>query len=105
MNYRTSILDLEVASAALVSAAGLMRSNGFVWHIAGAAFDAVVDADLTHRAERFVIKSGDTQRGKQFFVEPSQIFEMRCERGQFQSVVSQQEFLIACIPQPREPAL
>ncbi len=81
-----------------------MRANRFVWYVAGTAFDAVVDADLAHRAERFVVKSGDTQRGQQFFVEPSQIFEMRCERWQLQTVVGQQKLLVARIPKPREAA-
>jgi hypothetical protein len=58
-----------------------VRADGFVGDVADAAFDAVVDADLADRAESLVVKSGDAERGKQFFVELAKIFEMRCERG------------------------
>src|SRR6202790_1507550 len=82
-----------------------MPSNCFVWHTTHTAFDAVVDADLAHGSQRFVVKSWDTQRGPQFFVEPSQIFEMYRQSRQLQSVIGQQEFLVAYIPKTGEPAL
>ena len=67
-------------TAHLMPASWLMRANCFVWHIADTAFDAIVDADLAHGAEGFVVKSWDAQRGPQFFVEPSQTFKMRRQR-------------------------
>lgn len=86
-------------------AAGFMRADCFIWHIADTAFDAVVDADLAHGTERFVVESWDTQRGPQFFVEPSQAFEMCGQGGQLQTIIGQQKFLVACVPKPRKPAL
>jgi hypothetical protein len=86
-------------------AAWLMRANCFVWHIADTALDAIVDADLAHGPERFVVKSWDAQRGPQFFVEPSQIFKMRRQRRQLQAVIGQQELLVACVPKAGEAAL
>ncbi len=47
----------------LMPVAWFVCSNCFVWHITDTALDAIVDADLAHRAERFVVKSWDTQRG------------------------------------------
>src|SRR5580692_1367662 len=84
--------------------AWFVRSNRLVWHIADAAFNAVVDADLAHGAERFVVESGDTQRGSQFLVELSQIFEVCRQRGQFHAIVGQQKLLVACVPKAGEPA-
>src|ERR1700688_1522899 len=92
-------------TARLVPAAWLVRANRFVWNIADTAFDAIVDADLAHGAERFVVESGDTQRGSQFLVELPQILEMRRERGQLQAVIGQQKFLVTRVPKAGEPAL
>ena len=64
-----------------MSATGFVRADGFVGHVADAAFDAVVDANLTDRTEGFVVKRRHAQRGTQLFVEFAQIFEMRRERG------------------------
>ena len=88
-----------------MASAGFVRADGFVGHVANAAFDAVVDADLANRTEGFVVKSGDAERGKKFFVELAEIFEMRCKRGQLESVVGQQKLLVACIPKASEAAL
>jgi hypothetical protein len=87
-----------------VAAAWLVGADSFVGHVAYAAFDAVVDADLADRAEGFVVKSGDAERGAQFFIEPAQIFEMRCERGQLEAFIGEQEFLVAGIPKAGEAA-
>lgn len=86
-------------------AAWFVRANRFVRHVADAAFDAVVDADLAHGAECFVVKSGDTQRGSQFFVKLSQIFEMSRKRGQLHAIVGQEKFLVAGVPKTGEPPL
>ena len=87
-----------------MAAAWLVGADGFVGHVAYAAFDAVVDADLADRAEGFVVKSGDAERGKKFFVELAQIFEVRSERGQLEAFVGQQKFLVAGIPKASEAA-
>jgi hypothetical protein len=87
-----------------VSAVWLMRANRFVWHVADAAFDAVVDADLADGAEGFVIESGDTQRGSQFFVELAQIFEVRGQGRKLQAFVGQKKLLVAGVPEAGEAA-
>jgi hypothetical protein len=88
-----------------VAGAGLVRADGFVGDVADAAFDAVVDANLADRTESFVVESGDAERGKQFFVELAQTFEMRCERGQLEAFVRQKKLLVAGIPKASEAAL
>ncbi len=88
-----------------MSAAWLVRADGFVGDVADTAFYAVVDADLTNRTEGFVVKSGDAERSEEFFVELAQIFEVRCERGQLETLVGQQKLLIAGIPKASEAAL
>jgi hypothetical protein len=57
--YRIPYRTLRVRAGSLMPAAGLMRANRFVWHIADTALDAVVDTDLAYGAERFVVKSWD----------------------------------------------
>src|ERR1700756_4605422 len=47
----------------LVAIAVAVRPDGFVGHVARAAFDAVVNAHLAHRTERFVIKRRHPQSG------------------------------------------
>src|SRR5467141_2520474 len=89
----------------LVAANDLACADGFVRHVALAALNAVVDADLADGTERFVVKGWNTQRRAQFFVELPQVLEMRRERRQFLSVVGEQKLLVAGVPQPREPAL
>jgi hypothetical protein len=94
-----------VRARSLVPVAWLMGANRFVWYIADTAFDAIVNADLAYRAESFVVEGWDAQRGAQFFVELSQVFEMRGERGKFQTIVGQKKFLVTCVPKPRKPTL
>jgi hypothetical protein len=88
-----------------VAGAGFVRADGFVGHVADAAFDAVVDADLADRAESFVVKSGNAERGKQFFVELTKIFEMRGQGRKLQAFVGQKKLLVAGIPKASEAAL
>src|SRR5439155_17182560 len=82
-----------------------MRADGFVRHRAFAALNPVVNAELADGTERFVVKSRNAQRCAQFFVELSQVLEVRGKRRQFLSVVGEQKFLIARVPEPRELAL
>jgi hypothetical protein len=89
----------------LMSAARLVGADRFVRYVADAAFNAVVDADLADRAERFVVKSRDTQCGPQFLVELSQIFQMRGQGWQFQAIIGQQKLLVAGVPKARKAAL
>jgi len=86
-------------------ASWLVGAHRFIWNIAFTAFYAVVDADLTHGTERFVVERRDTQRGAQFLVEPSQVGKVLRQRGQLQAFVGQQKFLVAGVPKPGEPPL
>lgn len=86
-------------------ASWLVSAHRFIWNIAFTAFYAVVDADLAHGAERFVVERRDTQRGAQFFIEPSQVRKVLRKRGQLQAFVGQQKFLVACVPKAGEPPL
>jgi hypothetical protein len=88
-----------------MSGARLVCADCFVWDVADAAFDAIVDADLADRAERFVVKSRNPQCGSQLFVELSKILEMRRERGQLQAVVGEEKFLVAGVPKAGEASL
>src|ERR1700687_341254 len=88
----------------LVAAEGLACADGFVRHVAFAALDAVVNADLADGTERFVVKGRNAQSRAQFFVELPQVLEMRRECRPFLSVVGEQKLLVAGVPQPREPA-
>ena len=83
-------------------AAGAVRADGFVRDVAGAAFDAIVDADLADGAEGFVVKSWNAESGAQLFVESAQAFEMRGEGGEFYAVVGEEKFLVAGVPQAGE---
>jgi len=85
-------------------AAGAVRADGFVWHIASAAFDAVVDADLADGAQRLVVKRGNAESSAQLFVESAQAFEMGGEGGKLYAVVGEQKFLVAGIPEAGELA-
>src|SRR5882757_1682840 len=73
-------------------------ADRFVWHVALAVLDPVVDRYLAHRAKSFVIESGDTERGTQLFIELSKVLEVGRERRNLYSFVSQQKFLISSIP-------
>jgi glutaredoxin len=45
----------DAGSPCLVAAAVGMRTDGLIGHVPLAAFDAIVDGDLDHRAERLVV--------------------------------------------------
>lgn len=81
------------------------RSDGFVRHIACPPFDTVVDGNLTDRAQRFVVKSRDTESRAQFFVEFAKILQVRSQRGELQSIVGEQKFLESGVPQTGKLAL
>jgi len=91
-------------TSGLVVVLGL-RADGFVGHVADAAFDAVVNAVVAGRAESFVVIGRYAKRRAQLFVEASQIAELPHAHGKFVAVVSQQKFLVARVPQMRELAL
>src|SRR5271169_2880942 len=84
---------------------GRFHSNGFVRDIAGAAFDAVVDGDERGGAEGFVVVGGDAEGGSQLFVEFAHVDELLGVRGKFSTVVGEQKFLVACVPQADELAV
>ena len=83
-------------------AAGAVGADGFVWDVASAAFDAVVDADLADGAEGFVVESWNAESGAQLFIESAQTFEMRGESGQFYAVVGEEKLLVTGVPQASE---
>jgi hypothetical protein len=89
----------------LVAAAGAVGAYGFVWDVAVAAFDAVVDAEQAYGAKGFVVERGNAEGGAQFFVEFPQTFQVRGQRWKFDALVGQQKFLIACIPEAGELTL
>ena len=80
-------------------------TNGLVGDVTGAAFDAIVNGNLTDRADGFVVESRNAQCGAQFFVELAQILQVRSEGGELDTFVSQQEFLVTGVPQSCELAL
>src|SRR5262249_51383926 len=60
------------------------------------------DADLADGAERFVVESGHTESGAQFFIELTQIFQVLRQRGNFLTVVGEKKLLVTGVPQTRE---
>src|SRR6266850_7982050 len=88
-----------------VTALFAVGADGFVRHIALAALDAVVDADLAHGTERLVVKRGDAQRGAELFVEFAKILQVRGQRGELQPFVGEEKLLIAGVPQARKLAV
>lgn len=82
-----------------------MGADGFVRVIAVAAFDAIVDGELAHGAESFVVEGGNTESGPQFFVEFAEVNELRGEGGELDPFIGEQEFLVPGVPQPAELAL
>lgn len=85
--------------------AGTVCTDRLVGDITGAAFYAVVDRNLADRADGFVVESRNAECGAELFVELAQILQVRCERGELDAFVSQQEFLVAGVPEARELAL
>lgn len=83
----------------------LVCAHRFIWNITFTALYAVVDADLAHGTERFVVERRDTERGAQFLVEPSQVGKVLRERGQLEAFVGQQKFLVSGVPKPGKPPL
>jgi len=77
---------------------GTVRTHGLVWHIARSSLHAVVHTHLAHGTERLVIESRHAQRRAQLFIETSQIFQMRCQRGNFDTFIRQMKLLVARIP-------
>ena len=86
----------------LVAAAWFVRADRFVRHGALAPFHAVVHAELADRAERLVIERRHTQRRAQLFIESAQVMQVHGQRGNLQSFVGQEKFLIPGVPQPGE---
>jgi len=77
-------------------------ADGLVRHVASAAFYAVIDANLADGAERFVVESGDTESGAQFFIELAEICELRGKSRDFSAVIGQQELLVSRVPKAGE---
>src|SRR5256885_1021742 len=86
----------------LMPGSGAACADGFVWNISDPALHPIVDGDLADRAESFVVKGRHAEGRAQLFVEPAKILQMKCERRQLQSIVCEQKFLVAGIPQARE---
>ena len=82
-----------------------MSADGAVGNVAGAAFNAVIDGEMADGAEGFIIKSGNAESSAEFFIELAKILKMGCQRGDFEAVIVEKEFLIAGIPQACELAL
>lgn len=88
-----------------MAGAGGMDADGFVGDVAATAFDAIVNADLADGAESFVVERGYAQGGPQLFVKLAQVFQVRCQSGDFCSLIGQQKLLVAGVPQARELTL
>jgi hypothetical protein len=86
-------------------AGGFVRSHGLIRHVAAPALDAIVYAQRTHRSQRFVVKGRHAQSRAQFFVKLPQIGELLRLRWQLDSIIGEQEFLVARVPQPGELTL
>src|SRR5215467_6809245 len=100
-----AVLSIGLAERVLMAVRWAVRANGLVRHVSGAALHAIVDRDLADRPQRFVVERGHAERGTQFFVELTQILQMRSQRRQLDAFVGQQKFLVAGIPQARKLAL
>jgi len=88
-----------------VAGADGVDADGLVGDVAATAFDAIVDADLADGAESFVVERWYAEGGPQFFVKLAQIFQVSCQSGDFCSIIGQQKFLVAGVPQARELTL
>src|SRR5258707_4522151 len=86
----------------LVARGRAVHADGLVRNIALAAFHAIVDADLAHRTQSFVVKRGYSESSPQLFVELPQGFKVRCQCRHFKPFVSQKEFLVTRVPQAGE---
>src|SRR5258708_3650798 len=86
----------------LVARGRAVHADGLVRNIALAAFHAIVDADLAHRTQSFVVKRGYSESSPQLFVELPQVFKVRCQCRHFKPFVSQKEFLVTRVPQAGE---
>ena len=89
----------------LVARSGAMRADGFVWNVASPAFDAVVHGNLADRPESFVIKSWYVKGGAQLLIKLAKILQVHSKSRQFYSIIGEQKFLVAGIPQARELSL
>src|SRR6266436_4982370 len=89
----------------LVACGRAVHADGLVRNVAFAAFHTIVDADLAHRTQSFVVKRGYSESSPQFFVKLPQVFKVRCQRGHFKPFVGQKEFLVTRVPQPGEFSL
>src|SRR5271165_3776787 len=101
----TAVLCPYRQSDGLVRGARAVRADGFVRHVSRPAFHPVVHADLADRAERLIVKSGDAQESAKFFIKLAKIFKVDGQRWKLYVFVSDEEFLVASIPEPRELAL
>src|SRR5690348_2554242 len=82
-----------------------MRADGFVWDVASSALQAVVDTDVTGGAEPFVVIRRDVQRRAKLLVELAKVSQFRDDGGQFAAVASDEEFLVAGVPEMSELAV
>src|SRR5215468_652685 len=79
-----------------------MCPHGFVGDIAFASPDAIVNAQLTDRAEGLVVECWHAERGAQLFVELTQIQELLGPGRHLDAFIAQEKFLVAGIPQACE---
>ena len=82
-----------------------MSADGFVGNVTRAALDAIVDGDLADGTERFVVEGRNTKGGAQFFIELTEILQVRSKSGQLDAIIGEQEFLVAGVPKARELSL
>src|SRR5258708_13996456 len=91
-----------VKGICLVARSRAMRADGFVWNVASPAFDAVVHGNLADRPKSFVIKRWYVKGGAQLFVKLAKILQVHSQSRQFYSIIGEQKFLVAGVPQTRE---
>src|SRR3974390_905654 len=89
----------------LVTGGGTLRADSFVWHVTGAAFDAVVDAEFGDRTKRLVVEGGHAKQGTKFLIKLTKIFEVSGESRELNAFIGDQEFLVARVPQAAELAI
>jgi len=82
-----------------------VRTDRFIGNVASASLHAIIDGNLTHRAQGFVVESRNAQCGAKFLVEAAKILQVDSQGGQLDAFVSQQKFLVTGVPQSRELTL
>src|SRR5258708_34444408 len=72
----------------LVARGRVVHADGLVRNIALATFHAIVDADLPHRTQSFVVKRGYSASSPRCFVKLLHVFTVRCQYRHFKACIN-----------------